>query len=79
MVKSREAYKMAVDSSDDKLTGKTYTFGYVSEQLCTVQFRSIRHPLVTVTRLTKLSFRHLALEAMTGSEFRQVRLGISIF
>ena len=45
----------------------------------TVQFRSIRHPSVIVTRLTKFSFRRLALGAVTGSEFRQVRLGISIF
>jgi hypothetical protein len=29
----------------------------------TVQFRSIRHPSVTVTRLTKFSFRHLTLGA----------------
>jgi len=40
----------------------------------TVQFRSIRHPCNTVTRLTKFSFRHVALEAVTGSKFRQVWL-----
>ena len=45
----------------------------------TVQFRSIRHLSVIMTRLTKFSFHRLALGAVTGSEFCQVRLGISIF
>jgi hypothetical protein len=45
----------------------------------TVQFQSIRHPLVTVTLLMKFSIHHLALGAVTGSEFHQVWLGISIF
>ena len=32
----------------------------------TVQFRMIRHPYVSVTHLTKFSFRHLARELVTG-------------
>ena len=38
----------------------------------TVQFRSICHPYVTVTHLTKFSFRHLARRAVTRSKFRQM-------
>src|ERR1700690_2536031 len=33
----------------------------------TVQFRLIRHPCDTVTRLTKFSFGHLAFEGVTRS------------
>ena len=38
----------------------------------TVQFRSIRRPCDSVTRLTKFSFRHLAFEGGTRTGFRQV-------
>ena len=38
----------------------------------TVQFRSICHPYVTVTHLTKFSFRHLTRRAVTRSKFRQM-------
>ena len=47
--------------------------------LITVQFRSIRHPSVTATRLTKFSFRRPTLEAVTGSGFRQLWPYIWIF
>jgi len=38
----------------------------------TVGFRSNRHPSVTVTRLTKFWFRHLAWRAVTSANFHQV-------
>jgi hypothetical protein len=38
----------------------------------TVQFRSIRHPYVTVTRLTKFLFRHFGWRVLTTAKFRQI-------
>jgi hypothetical protein len=50
----------------NKITKCTHDDGH------TVQFRSICHPSMTVTRLTKISVRHFARKPVTWAKFRQV-------
>ena len=44
------------------------------EQEYTVEFKSNRHPSVTVTHLMKFSFHHSTLEAVIWPKFRQLQL-----
>jgi hypothetical protein len=46
---------------------------------CTVQFRLICHPYVTVTCLMKFTFHHLGWKAVTRSKFHQSGLVVSPF
>jgi hypothetical protein len=49
-----------------------YTYHWPALGTTTVQFWSICHPYVTVTHLTKFSFRHLVWRAMTTAKFHQI-------